>query len=206
MADTIQKQIFMEKIKRILNAKKKTIEIVHDQKMMNLKLIEKSARTKKDPSPLTSAMSTMGLKYPISVDTTKATKYKIPPEFLCKEEDSEDRHIHGRTLCKKEAIDWWVENSDIPTDNVMQVINILYKSARAETKKYYDINWEEARIRFGVPLLERKQVKTKETSFNIPAYIRKSLLKETLFPDYTQPDMRITPNMRSEIKEILEEE
>jgi hypothetical protein len=91
--------------------------------MMNLKLIERSSRSRKDPSPISCAMSTVELKYPISVDRSKAIEHKIPIKFLCPtKHNREDHHTHDRILCRKEAIDWWVSESEVPNERVKEVM------------------------------------------------------------------------------------
>jgi len=197
------KKLLMLKAKTILTSRKQVIEILRNQKMMNLKLIEKSARSKKDPSPINSAMSTMGLKYPITLDKERAVKYGVPSIYLAKGKQGEDKHTHGRILCKKEAIDWWVERSDIPSKEVQASIDILYRQSKEEVDRYYGIDWSESRIKYGPPVIERRYVKTKTPLFEIPSSIQNSLIKETLFPDLTIPDKRITPNMKNDARELV---
>lgn len=172
--------------------------------LINIKLIEKSARSKKDPSPITSAMSTMGLKYPISVEIKKARDYKIPVYLLMKGKDGEDKHTHGRVLCKKEAVDWWVAESRIPSENVQAAIRVLYDQCTKEVERYFSIKWEDAKIKFGPPIIERKYVRTKAPIFEVPKSIQNSLIKESLFPHLTIPDYRITPKMRQDAKELID--
>lgn len=137
--------------------------------MMNLKLIEKSARSKKDPSPLGSAMAMMRLKYPISIKKEKAMSYSLPTNMLFLGREGEDKHTHGRILCKKEAINWWVTKSRVPDENIVQAIRILYGPLEKEVEAYFSINWRDARIKFGQPVIERRYVPTQTPAFRMRA-------------------------------------
>lgn len=52
--------------------------------------------------------------------------------------------------------------------------------------------------------MERKFLRTRTPSFEIPKQLQEALVKETLFPDLTLPDKRITPKMRLEAKELID--
>lgn len=153
-------KILTSQIKAILSLSPRAIEIMRKQKMMNLRLVEKSSKSKKDPSPLVTAMTTMGLKYPIVIDKEKAKEYGVPSKYML-EGKGEDYQIHGRVLCKKEVIDWWVENSELPNEDIIKVIDTLYKNSRHEVSTYYSVKWERSRIKFGQPVLERRNVLTR---------------------------------------------
>lgn len=133
----------------------------------------------------------------------QAKEYDIPLRYMMKGKGGEDKHTHGRVLCKKEALDWWVEESQVPDDNLRRAIDLLYKQPREEVKRYYSIDWHSAAIKFGPPVIERKFVRTKEPSFELPRHLQKTILKESLFPDLTLPDRRVTPAMKREAKELL---
>jgi hypothetical protein len=55
-------------------------------------------------------------------------------------------HYHAKILCKNEAINWWIEQSEIPSSETKEVTDDL-KQHRNKTAAYYGINWAKSRIR-----------------------------------------------------------
>lgn len=200
----LKKEILLKNVLAILSTTPRAIEIMRTQKMMNLKLIERSAKSKKDPSPLVTAMATMGLKFPITVDTQKALECDMPREFLWQGKKGEDYHTHGRTLCKKEAVDWWVEKIEVPGEDVVRVIDLLYTNSRYEVHCYKSVAWGNSRIKFGPPVIERRNVSTRRPIVNIEKKLREQLIKQALFPDLSLPNEIITQDMLSQVKELIE--
>ncbi|CAH0562840.1 unnamed protein product [Brassicogethes aeneus] len=153
-----RKKIFLRNCNAIINARPGTISVLRTQAMCNLKLVERGSRCVKDPNPISSTMSLISTKYPISVSRDKIADYEIPTSFLqddAKGRRVEDAHIHGRILCKKEAIDWWISNSELPSKEVVKTIDIFYDLPRKEVKDYYSIKWENTRVKFGKSSIER---------------------------------------------------
>lgn len=81
-----------------------------------------------------------------------------------------------------------MSESKVPNEQVISVINILYKQCKEEVERYYAINWRDAKISFGPPVIERRHIRTKEPSFEIPRALQTPIIKECLFPDLTLPD------------------
>lgn len=96
-----EKAVIMRGVQRILNAKPRTMEIIRRYKMSNLKTIERASRCTKDPNPLATSMSIMGMKYPLSLDKELAVKYGVPNVFMPPNYfDKKDFHKYNRVLCK----------------------------------------------------------------------------------------------------------
>nr|QED21505.1 PB2 [Lestrade virus] len=178
-----RKKYFLSILNKIKNASDATLDIIADNELCNIKLIERSSKSMKDPNPLATVMSTMALKYPLSIDREKAKKYNIPKEFLQSEGASEVRDMHhaSRILCKKEAIDWWVDESPLPDDSIKAVIDILFRMPREEVKKYYSIEWQS--IRIGQVNVERKMIQTKEPLIAADKRTRETIIESIFFPD-----------------------
>lgn len=121
-------------VSKIIKPKKKSIDILRKTPMNGLTIVERSSKCIKDPSPLTSTMVSLSLKFPLPIDREKALRYKVPESLIhqVEKKKTEDMHRHGRVLCKKEVIDWWVDKSTLPSPSVVETINILYKQQRSE--------------------------------------------------------------------------
>lgn len=107
---------------------------------------EESAKDIRDPNPLQTTMAHLSRKYPISLNTAKAKKHHVPPEFLS---NSLDNHRRERTLARMDAIDWWVTQAPLPSTEYQNLIDVLYSFPRKEVKDYMAINWKDTRVRFG---------------------------------------------------------
>lgn len=96
-----EKKLFMSAIASILKAKPMSIEIIRENKMLNMRTIERSSKSTKDPNPLATTLNLMGTKYPLSIDKDRAKKFKIPKEFSpANTYLQEDYHKHNRILAK----------------------------------------------------------------------------------------------------------
>nr|QMP82116.1 polymerase PB2 [Hymenopteran orthomyxo-related virus OKIAV173] len=194
----------MRCVRLINNADKKTIDLLMKNPMNNLKLIERSSKCLKDPNPLASTMAVMSTKFPLSIDKEKAILARMPNKYLnVREGVIGDTHHHGRILCKKEAIEWWITKSEVPTKETQDVIDILMKQHRKEVSDYYSMNWLKASIKWGQPNLERRRVNTREPLVQIDPTIRDQAIMQALMPDFTIPFMRVTDNDIKQVKDIL---
>nr|DBA44333.1 TPA_asm: polymerase PB2 [Cotesiavirus orthomyxi] len=199
-----KKTILMRLVRQINSASKETIDILRENPMSNTKMIERSSKCLKDPNPLASMMSTINTKYPITVSRAGLTKYPFLGEYVCPDERrKEDVHQHGRVLCRKEAVDKWIEVAESPNESLIGVINILYKQPRKDVDDYYNIDWGKSRIQFGQVNLERKAVNTRAPEVYIPRQDRKELIKQELFPDYCIMYREYSTYLRSSLKEVV---
>lgn len=153
--------------------------------MNGLTIVERSSKCVKDPSPLTSTMVSLSRKFPLSIDREKALRYKVPENLMHKVEQkkTEDMHRHGRILCKKEVIDWWVDKSSLPSPSIIETINVLYKQQKEEVEEYFKINWFDSEIHFGNVVLNRENVATRVPIVNVSRDNRKAVVIQTLMPD-----------------------
>lgn len=79
------------------------------------------------------------------------------------------------------------------------------KVHRQEAQKFYEIDWKNASIKWGTPVIERRMVPTNTPAIEIPSHLRKAALCEALFPEYTLPSRllsRITLNKLSEVLQL----
>nr|DBA44340.1 TPA_asm: polymerase PB2 [Diachasmavirus orthomyxi] len=203
--DNTNKSVLMLLINKIKKANAKSIAILRNNPMSNLKLIERSSKCIKDPNPLNSMMMTINTKYPITVNADKARNYGVPDEFLCPGKKGEDVHYHGRQLCKLSTINWWLENSKKVEDDTKLTVDILYKQVRKDVNNYYNLNWEASRVQFGVVNLERKLVNTRNPDIVVPRNLIKPLLMQTLMPDHTIPFDDIPSHIKGEFSDMIKQ-
>nr|QMP82327.1 polymerase PB2 [Coleopteran orthomyxo-related virus OKIAV184] len=202
------KETILKAVRHINKMKQGSVEILRKMQMLNMKLMERASKCTKDPNPLASTMTLMNKKYPLSIDRELSKKYKVPSRFLqnAKCESSrweEDMHISGRILCKKEAVDWWIEEAVLPNEDTKRVVQILYESHEKAVELFFSINWRLCRIKWGKPVLERRMVKTRIPLLAIPKHLREDVIKEALFPEYTLPNRMLTNETLEKVKELI---
>lgn len=136
------------------------------------------SKSTKDPNPVATTLSTMTQKYPLNIDKEKATRYSVPMHFLARrgERSITDTHTHGRVLCKKVAVDWWVEQSPLPEKSTQAVIDLLFYACREDAKKYYSIKWKGG-IRFGPVNMERRTISTRDPMIKADRKTREKLIE-----------------------------
>lgn len=113
-------------------------------------------------------MMAMTTNYPIRARRETLVKYEVPPEFI----GGSDSRVQGYAQCKIDAIDWWIERSRLPNDEVRQVIDVLAAKPRKEVEDYLKINWRGTTILKGYSNLERKAVATQRPIVKIPRHYR----------------------------------
>nr|QMP82396.1 polymerase PB2 [Coleopteran orthomyxo-related virus OKIAV158] len=199
------KKYLMNIIKSINRANPQTIEILRNQPMCNIKLIERSSKNTKDPNPLMTTMSTMSQKYPISIDKTRAEMSKIPHAFLGVKDGKYiyDSHRHNRILCKKEAIEWWIENSNLPSDKTIKVIDILFQTPRKDVEAYYNVEWKSVRI--GTVNTERKLISTRTPLIKADKPTREKAVERLFFPLTTIAYDPIPDSMMTNLKALVDD-
>ncbi|KAK4887479.1 hypothetical protein RN001_003750 [Aquatica leii] len=198
-----EKELFMRQVEEILKLSPQAVNVMRTKCMMNFKLIERSSKCLKDPNPLATTLALLNKKYPLSVSKTSARKYRMPKNLFPLEKESKDgKHKHNRTLCKLEAIEWWVDKSEVPSQDVIDTINVLMKEPRKEVKKYYEISWAGSRVQWGPPIIERKIVATRDVSIQILTQLREKTLCEALFPEYIIPSKRVSQDMVDSVKDL----
>lgn len=89
-----------------------------------------------------------------------------------------------------------MSHSPLPTLSVIKTIEVLYSGCRRDVQDYYSVDWSNATIRFGQPLLERKLVNTVIPIVSIPRHIQDIAVGEFLFPLHTLHDHRINMDIR----------
>lgn len=96
-----EKEVIMKGVMAIIEAGSKAMEIIRSNKMSNLKTIERSSRSSKDPNPLATTMGLISTKYPLSIDKELAKKYNVPKSmFPSNSFGRKDFHKHNRVLAK----------------------------------------------------------------------------------------------------------
>lgn len=198
-----EKKHFLHCIELINKASKESIDVLRSEPMSNMNLIDRASKYLKDPNPLSTTMALMSLKYPLSIDREKAIACSLPRQYyLMNNRESEYTHYHGRILCKKEVIEWWINEAEEPGEDTIKVIDILMSQHRKEVSSYYNINWRNVRIQWGTPNLERRRVSTRIISINIDPSIKEQALMQELMPDYITPYKTVTESDLKEIREL----
>jgi hypothetical protein len=190
--------------RKINNAAAESIGILRGQSMCNIKLIERSSKSMKDPNPLSSTLSVLSQKYPLSVDVEKTKKYKVPLQYLLTKNGKPvwDTHNTGRVLCKKEAIEWWMDKSEMPTQELINVIDILYRHHRGETEKYYSSDWNTG-VRFGITNVERRVVNTNDPIITADRRTREKLVETVLFPQLVVPYEEYPDYLKQQLVDLM---
>lgn len=198
-----EKEVIMRGVRAILEAGSQAMEIIRGNKMSNLKTIERSSRSSKDPNPLATTMGLISTKYPLSIDKELAKKYKVPNHmFPLNSFNRKDFHKHNRVLAKMETINWWIEEGPPATESTKSVCDILLNQSRQECRRFYNTDWTEASVSWGPPVLERKIVRTKVPVVEIPRSLRSAAISEVLFKDYTIPSNLLTSLTLSTLKDL----
>lgn len=193
--------MLLNSVNIILKTKREAFKILMETPACNLDLIRRTATDIRDPNPLTSTMEQMCRKFPITAKKKQVEEYKIPIQLLSNQTDN---HNRDRILCKKEAVDWWVEEAPLPTEEQMKVIDVLYKFPRKEVSDYFGIDWRNGSLRYAPVMMSKEVVKTKAPLANIPKNIQKHLILQTLLPDSTVRYEATNPEFEETMREIVE--
>jgi len=201
-----RKEYLLEIIKAINGADARTLQIIRENPLCNARLIERSSKSTKDPNPLSTTLSTITQKYPISIDVRMAQKYNVPKDLLCVRNDKpvKDSRIHDRVLCKKEAVDWWVCQSNLPDKPTVDLINLIFKPHYKEVTKYYDMEWPI--IRVGTPNLEKRSINTRTPLINTDKATRQKAVEAIFFPEYAVLYDPIPTNLLGQLRTIASQE
>nr|UMO75719.1 MAG: polymerase PB2 [Xinjiang sediment orthomyxo-like virus 5] len=193
-----RKNIVLTLCKAITRAKQGSIDVLRSNPICNLKYITQASKNLKDPNPLSSMITAITTKYPISVDTKKAKEKSIPEEFL----GPLDTHYFGRRLCKLEAIGWSIEHSPPVNIQTKQTIDVLFKTKIEAVKEYYEYDWEHSTVRFKETLLVRSLVPTNRVLVDVPVQQRVTLLIACILPDYLMPWMEVSNELLDKLCEL----
>lgn len=192
--------------KRLLDICSKTLklsegsrDILRKVPVCNLRQIERQAKNLKDPSPLQTMMASISEKYPISIDAEKARLARVPSEFL----GPKDTHRHGRIICKKEAITWFINESEPPGEGVRKAMDVLYQTQRRLYSDYSAWDWSMARINYGQQELRRETVRTNVPLMEVPRGERTNLLIAVLFPESVIHWENIDKGLLDKLKEFV---
>nr|APG77877.1 polymerase PB2 [Jingshan Fly Virus 1]APG77899.1 PA [Jingshan Fly Virus 1] len=198
MEDQSNKRILLNLCQKIIKAKKETVEVLRNQPLCNLKMVQRKAKNIKDPNPLSSMMSTISTKFPISVDVEKARKIEMPKELL----SSPDAHQYGRVMCKLEAIEWYLEKAEIPSEDVKKAIDVLYHNKRIEVSQYFSFNWRKATIVPGPTFINRMVINTQDPLVQIPNNQKTDYIMACLMPEFILNYDQLSPVVMNQLKSI----
>uniref|UniRef100_A0AAT9JA19 Polymerase PB2 n=1 Tax=Cryptocercus meridianus orthomyxovirus 2 TaxID=3133493 RepID=A0AAT9JA19_9ORTO len=196
--DSTSKEVLLSLCKKIKEANRGSIDILRTQPVCNLKIVQRRAKNIKDPNPLSSMMSTISTKYPLSVDIERASKVGLPREFLY----LKDAHQHGRVLCKLEAVDWYLNNSKAPTNDIKKAIDILFETKRNQVKFYYSFDWSRARISHGETYIQRSLINMQESSIKIPRNQKVEYIMACMMPQYILDYGQLNKDLLDDLKKI----
>src|SRR5258705_212842 len=106
-----QIKIIMKPLGLINTADEAKLKLLRSTPMNNLKVAKRLSHDNRDPNPLSSTMTGIIQKYPISVDLEEAAKFDMPARFMAPGRDNER---YSRGLCTLEAVEWWITKSEVP--------------------------------------------------------------------------------------------
>ncbi|URQ09140.1 replicase PB2 [Halyomorpha halys orthomyxo-like virus 1] len=195
-----RKKILLRICKNIMEADTKAIQIMKDTPLCNLRVINRASRNNKDPNPLSSTMAQINTKFPITVDRFKARAFGVPESLL----GPDDAHRYGRRICKKEVVDWFLDNVPAPGPEMKQVIDTLFEKPRKDVERFFAVKWRSAKIKFGPVMLERKMIPTQVPALRVPRPLRNKLVMQVLMPDYCLPYQRLDPSLTQGLRQIAQ--
>nr|QRW42645.1 MAG: polymerase PB2 [Usinis virus]QRW42649.1 MAG: polymerase PB2 [Usinis virus]QRW42653.1 MAG: polymerase PB2 [Usinis virus] len=179
LRDEAQKKRLLAVCRKIINLPPGSHEILQKAPICNLRQIERQAKNVKDPSPLQTMMASISEKYPISGDMEKLKACGIPQDMI----GQKDMHRVGRVMVKKEAIDFFINTSSAPDENVKKAIEIIYDNQNRMADEYFKWDWSTARVSFGQQEMQRRVVRTNSVVMEVPRGERTQLLIAAFFPE-----------------------
>nr|QFQ60709.1 PB2 [Mason Creek virus] len=154
-------------IKKILLKHKEEMQIEHirsyseKHNITNITLLRRFANPVRDPDPLSSTMISMSYKYPIVM---KKDWLQTFPTNWAHGEDSlieglAETRRPGWIGCKKELVAKYLDIAEIPTQDQVDIIDILYHNDRKKVKQYYEMDWKGSEVHLGKQIGEKVMVK-----------------------------------------------
>nr|QRW42440.1 MAG: polymerase PB2 [Wuhan Mosquito Virus 6] len=173
------KKRFLEACRMVTKMPEKSDEYLTSIPICNLRQLERLASSKKDPVPVLTTQSNISEEYPISVNLERAKECGMPSNLLGRR----DTHSFGRVVCKKEAIDWFIDNSEVPAEELKSAIDVIYRTQRRMAEDYYRHDWERAHVKYGPHVMRRETVCMNKVIIDIPLPLRVPTLIAALFPN-----------------------
>nr|APG77866.1 polymerase PB2 [Beihai orthomyxo-like virus 1] len=202
------KERIMVTVKEILKLRdmengNETIKVLQENPVCNLRMIRKYAGVEKDPDPISTVMTTISGKYPILCDAIWAQQQPEDKRRQLFGDLWDDSRKRGMIRCKKETVDYYIETAELPTEQQMKMINVLYKQPRRIALNYHLINWDQCRVRISDMLFDRSVINTRKPIIDIPKNQRKSVITELLMPGMQIEYNSMTKTYISELNEQL---
>jgi hypothetical protein len=108
MDDDAKKRNALERLlwscNQILKCKDKSIPILSESTLSNVRAIERNSRSVKDPNPLMSTMTNINLKFPITMRKDAINLESVPEDLY----SCSDNRRYKRVLCKTDAVQWYI--------------------------------------------------------------------------------------------------
>nr|UQS95354.1 MAG: PB2 [Byreska virus] len=174
-----KKELLMMICQKINKSSPGARKILKETPICNLRQIAREAKNVKDPNPLQTMMNSISQKWPITVDKEKARKCGLPKEFL----GGKDIHGFGRRLCKLDAIQWYVQNCGLPSDDVRESIRVLFKTKTEQVSEYYEWDWANGVVYFGDKMMVRAMVNMNKPLVELPQRQRNQYIIAAMFPE-----------------------
>uniref|UniRef100_W8C842 Polymerase PB2 n=1 Tax=Ceratitis capitata TaxID=7213 RepID=W8C842_CERCA len=190
----------LEAAKLILSANDETIKILQGNSVSQINTIERNSKSIKDPDPLSSMLSNIAMKYPITISTSSIKSYKIPQEYVMK---SGDLRKYNRTPCKLETIDWYLNNSDDPKQEVKEVIQGMMSSGITRLNKIMTMSWKNLNYSVCRTQFTTMMIATNPLEIKIPRELKIPLLSKVLGIDNYIEYSDIPIDMIDMVKEKL---
>nr|APG77901.1 polymerase PB2 [Sanxia Water Strider Virus 3] len=167
-------------INMVLNSSPEVIDVLRSNSMCNMRVVQRKAKNIKDPNPLSTMMTLMPTKYPLTITSEGAKEAEIPLNLI----GPPDAHHHGRRVCKIEAVNWYLENRKPTTGEERDAVDLIYRSFDRDVEEYFRIDWSNSTVSIGEVLFSRENVSMNEEIVNIPNNLRYLYITAALFPEY----------------------
>lgn len=193
------KAVLMMAVNKIYSASEEAITILRDTPVSSLKVLRGIAKGDRDPDPLSSTMLQINRKFPITIYSAHP-KFSLIPKIML---GPDDFHLYRRKLCKLEAVQKTIEDTTPITDQEKGIISVMYRQHDQDAQKYAAIDWRNAKISFGLTVLNKVYAPTRCPIINIPKPIREQMVLQTLCSDLIIPYNDINPNLVTILKQVI---
>lgn len=148
----------------INKAKSKTLDILRESTIANVRSIERNSRSIKDPNPLMTTMTNINMKFPITFKRDKINTDVVPKEMIS---DVVDNRRNGRVLCKTNMISWYIDNIDGEIEKHASITK-LFDASMKKYDKVFKYPWESVNFKLGNVALSRSLVPVNPNDINVP--------------------------------------
>lgn len=172
-----RKARIMKAINMINNAKSKTIKLTQKYPAFLTRTIERNSKTIKDSDPLSSTMSIVRQKFPITMKANHEFASIVRKDLVM---GSKDMRNYGRIPVKKDAVTEYQNLKIQPKESEVQVIDSIFEYTLRFWNKMKDVEWEKVSFIHGRPNLERRLAVTNPVERPIEKGLRVDAIAQVL--------------------------